>query len=135
MEVEYKKYFFCTHSYEPTRLSLKYLFVILLCDRAAYFSLSLIGSSVSLWVVPSNRFVKLPICCCSFGSHAVADIFFIKEKAEFEVIHKEWGIMSALNWSAVCGLKRKVKRDWPQPCAFYVPRITFSSLFRLDLDF
>lgn len=127
---------FCPQSYEPTRLSLRYL--SLLCDRAAYFSLRLIASSVSLWVVPwnrSNRFVKLSICYCRFGSHAVTGIFFIKEKAELDVIHKQRWIMSALNWSAVCGLKRKVKQDWPQPCAFYVPRITFSLLFPLGLDF
>lgn len=45
-------------SYEQTRLSLKYLFVILLCDREAYFSLS--DSSVSLWVVPGNRANRFP---------------------------------------------------------------------------
>lgn len=116
-----------SHSYERTRLSLKYLFVILLCDREAYFSL--IDSSVSLWVVPgnrSNRIVEL--------FHLLWQVCFSRGRWYFPRNGKKQRsvpficsgrVMSALNWSAACGLKRKVKRDWLQPCAFYGPPALF----------
>lgn len=71
-------------------MPLKNVFFILLCDRGAYFFLSLIDSSVSLWVVPGNRsngFVELFHLLWQVRFSLPVDIFYAKEKAAFGMIH------------------------------------------------